>query len=348
AIESNPAACEAWKRRGQARAALGEFAESVEDLTEALVLEPKSPDIFHERGEPLGCSFTSCFIFHEEAHSKSIQLDSNYLEAWLHLAQHYQELADHHKAMECTEHALQVDNRKAIQELSIGLSIENSIECLYLRGSCYHAVGEYRDAVKDYDATVDVELDAVEKFVLQCLAFYQVPRDVFFVDNPEKEIALYTASKASREFSCFDIDGDLDPMFKEYWCKRLNPKDVCEKVYRQPPLRESLKKDKLKKQDLAITKPKANLLCFTDFIGKKIQYGSPGFLPNRRQKVYSVMRFCLIKWNHRYLIWCYCRTLNLAKTIIKEKLYVRSKADKVIDLSKDEKIEEVGFPIFLT
>jgi hypothetical protein len=29
--------------------------------------------------------------------------------------------------------------------------------------------------VKDYDATVDVELDAVEKFVLQCLAFYQVP-----------------------------------------------------------------------------------------------------------------------------------------------------------------------------
>ena len=39
--------------------------------------------------------------------------------------------------------------RKAIQELSIGLSIENSIECLYLRGSCYHAVGEYRDAVNN-------------------------------------------------------------------------------------------------------------------------------------------------------------------------------------------------------
>lgn len=32
--------------------------------------------------------------------------------------------------------------------------------------------------VKDYDATVDVELDAVEKFVLQCLAFYQVPKYV--------------------------------------------------------------------------------------------------------------------------------------------------------------------------
>lgn len=28
--------------------------------------------------------------------------------------------------------------------------------------------------VKDYDATLDLELDSVEKFVLQCLAFYQV------------------------------------------------------------------------------------------------------------------------------------------------------------------------------
>ncbi|KAG2245457.1 hypothetical protein Bca52824_092691 [Brassica carinata] len=311
AIQSNPAACEAWKRRGQARAALGEFAEAVEDLTQALVLEPKSPDILHERGEPLGCVFinfkskdftaavkdlSTClkqekdnksaysyleiafaslgeYTKAEEAHMKSIQLDSNYLEAWLHLAQHYQKLADHHKALECIEQALQVDN-KGLEGLSLAwISVPwiRRTQSACLRGSCYHAIGEYRDAVKDYDATVEVELDAVEKFVLQCLAFYQ------------KEIALYTASRVSSEFFCFDIDGDLDPMFKEFWCKRLHPKDVCEKVYRQPPLRESLKKGKLKKQDLAITKPKANLLRFTDLIGKKIQYDCPGFLPNKRQ-----------------------------------------------------------------
>lgn len=28
--------------------------------------------------------------------------------------------------------------------------------------------------VKDYDAALDVELDSVDKFVIQCLAFYQV------------------------------------------------------------------------------------------------------------------------------------------------------------------------------
>lgn len=90
---------------------------------------------------------------------------------------------------------------KAIKELSTGLNIESTnIECLYLRASCYHAIGEYKPAVlqcffgsvgisivcfshftliywsqvKDYDAVLDLELDSMEKFVLQCLAFYQV------------------------------------------------------------------------------------------------------------------------------------------------------------------------------
>uniref|UniRef100_A0A0D3A5X1 Uncharacterized protein n=1 Tax=Brassica oleracea var. oleracea TaxID=109376 RepID=A0A0D3A5X1_BRAOL len=147
AIQSNPAAGEAWKRRGQARAALGEFAEAVEDLTRALELEPKpeSPDILYERCiinfrskdftagvndlsiylkqekdnksayTYLGLSFASLgeYIKAEEAHLKSIQLDSNYLEAWLHLAQFYQELADYSKALECIDQALQVDNKQA-------------------------------------------------------------------------------------------------------------------------------------------------------------------------------------------------------------------------------------------
>ncbi|KAL5993851.1 hypothetical protein ACLOJK_038208 [Asimina triloba] len=162
--------------------------------------------------------------------------------------------------------------RDAIKDLSVGLSIEcSNIECLYLRASCYHAIGEYGDAVKDYDALLDVELDSMEKFVLQCLGFYQ------------KEIALYTASKVNTEFCWFDLDGDVDPLFKEYWCKRLHPKYVCEKVYRQPPLKESLRKGRLRKQDYVVIKQRATLLQAADAIGKRIQYNCIGFLPNRRQ-----------------------------------------------------------------
>ncbi|MQL94814.1 hypothetical protein Taro_027474, partial [Colocasia esculenta] len=265
AIEANPLAGEAWKRRGQARAALGESGLALSALGE--------------------------YCKAEEAQLKSIKIDERFLEGWTHLAQFYQDLAHSEKALQCFQKVLLVDgryakayhlralllhgmgqHRNAIKDLSMGLSIESAnIECLYLRASCYHAVGEYGNAVKDYDAVLDLELDSMEKFVLQCMAFYQ------------KEIALYTASRVNTDFCWFDIDGDIDPLFKEYWCKRLHPKYVCERVFRQTPLRESLKKGRLRKQDFVITKHKAILLQAADMIGKKIQYSCPGFLPNRRQ-----------------------------------------------------------------
>ncbi|KAJ0040577.1 hypothetical protein Pint_27946 [Pistacia integerrima] len=296
---------------------------AIEDLTKALEFEPNSADILHERGIVnfkfkdysaavrdlsecvkldmdnksaytywgLALSMIGEYKKAEETHLKAIQLDRNFLEGWGHMTTFYQDLANSTKALECLQQMLQIDerfpkayhlrglllhgmgqHRKAVKDLSTGLSIEPSnIECLYLRASCYHATGQYREAVKDYDAALDLELDSMEKFVLQCLAFYQ------------KEIALYTASKINSEFCWFDIDGDIDPLFKEYWCKRLHPKNVCEKVYRQPPLRDSLKKGKLRKQDFAVTKQKTALLLAADSIGKKIQYDVPGFLSNRRQ-----------------------------------------------------------------
>lgn len=323
AIETNPLAGEAWKRRGQARAALGDSAGAIDDLSKALEFEPNSADILHERGivnfkfkdfdaavkdlstcvkldRPnksaytyLGLSLSSIGEYKraEDSHMKALQFDCDFLEAWIHLIQLYQDLANTTKAFECLTRALEIDgryakayylrgllnhgtgdHRNAIKDLSMALSIESSnVECLYLRASCHHAIGQFREAVKDYDAALDLELDSMEKFVLQCLAFYQ------------KEIALYTASKITSEFCWFDIDGDIDPLFKEYWCKRLHPKDVCEKVYRQPPLRESLKKGKLRKQDIAMTKQKTALIHAADSIGQKIQYHSPGFLPNKRQ-----------------------------------------------------------------
>ena len=40
---------------------------------------------------------------------------------------------------------------------------------------------------------------------------YKVISLLFFL---QKEIALYTASKLSSEFCWFDIDGDINPLFK--------------------------------------------------------------------------------------------------------------------------------------
>lgn len=323
AIQSNPLAGEAWKRRGQARAALGEFVEAIEDLTKALEFEPDSPDILHERGivsfkfkdynsavedlstcvkrdkknssahTYLGLTLSAVGEYKraEDEHLLGIKYDGSFLDSWAHLSQLYLDLAYPEKMLNNLEKVLQIDSRfskayhlrgilyhgmgrhrSAIKELSIALTYDSSsIECLYLRASCHHAVGEYKAAIKDYDDVLDLELDSMDKFVLQCLAFYQ------------KEMALYTASKANLEFSQFNIDDDVDALFKEYWCKRLHPKNVAEKVYRQPPLRISLRSGRLNKQDFKFTKHQTSLLLAADSIGKKIQYDCRGFLPNQRQ-----------------------------------------------------------------
>ncbi|KOM34313.1 hypothetical protein LR48_Vigan02g046300 [Vigna angularis] len=130
----------------------------------------------------------------EDAHLKSLQIDRNFLEAWAHLTQFYQDISKPTKAQECLSQMLQIDgrlskahhlcglmfhamgqHRKAINDLSMGLSVDGpNVECLYLRASCYHALGQYKEAVKDYDVALDLELDSMDKFVLQCLAFCQV------------------------------------------------------------------------------------------------------------------------------------------------------------------------------
>uniref|UniRef100_A0A0D6R5N2 Suppressor of RPS4-RLD 1 n=1 Tax=Araucaria cunninghamii TaxID=56994 RepID=A0A0D6R5N2_ARACU len=323
AIQSNPTTGEAWKRRGQARAALGDSVEAVKDLRRALEFDPKSSDILHERGmvffkskdyedavedlsacvqldkdnksaySYMGLALVSVGDYKRafEAHEKAVELDPEFKEGWCHMAQSYQELGEYAKGVECLEKVLSMDSRfvnayrllgmlrhglgnhkNAIKELSAGLEWDKSnVECLYLRASCWHAIGDYANAKKDYDAVLNLDVDSQEKFVLQCLAFYQ------------RELALYTASKANVFFSLFDIDGDLHPMFKEAWCKRLHPKGVCEVVVRQPPLRDSLKKGRLKQQDFVMTKSKKILLEAADRIGKKIQYSCPGFLQNKRQ-----------------------------------------------------------------
>jgi tetratricopeptide (TPR) repeat protein len=50
AIKIDDACMEAWKRRGQSRAAMGQDAEAVLDLTRAAELAPKDADIYHQRG----------------------------------------------------------------------------------------------------------------------------------------------------------------------------------------------------------------------------------------------------------------------------------------------------------
>jgi tetratricopeptide (TPR) repeat protein len=198
AIEVDPKTAEAWKRRGQARAAIGETTEALEDLSKAIKLEP-TPDLLHERGvvnfklknfyaaiEDLkGCLAQDAENMHAhnylglaltasgsyaagiKAQRKAVELDDNFKEGWVHLAQSYKELADSEKAIECLKKATTIDDkygnayrlwgtllyslgehRNASKMLTTAAELEvDTLECIYLRGSCSQALGEFSDAV---------------------------------------------------------------------------------------------------------------------------------------------------------------------------------------------------------
>ncbi|KAG0562763.1 hypothetical protein KC19_9G169700 [Ceratodon purpureus] len=322
AIEVDPKTAEAWKRRGQARAAIGETAEALEDLSKAIKLEP-TPDLLHERGvvnfklknffaaiedlrgclaqdadnkhahNYLGLALTASgsYVNGIKAQCRAVELDDNFKEGWVHLAQSYKELADAEKAVDCLKKAIAIDDkygnayrlwgillyslgehRNSSKMLTTASELEvDTLECLYLRGSCFQALGEFSDAVKDYDSILDMDFDTSENRTLQILAFYQ------------RENALYTVTKLAQPFGRFDMDGDLSPIYKEAWCKRLPP-DFYYHSYKPQPVLKEMSKGSLRQQDTALTKSKKALLDAADAIGRLIQYNSPGFMQNARQQ----------------------------------------------------------------
>lgn len=100
----------------------------------------------------------------------------------------------------------------------------------------------------------------------------------------QREIALYTASKLNEPLINFKPDTDLQPYFKEAWCKKLPPTLLFPGYTPQPmlPAGSLLRRRK----DQASGTPSAlrqRLLDAADRLGRRTQYSCPGFLPNARQ-----------------------------------------------------------------
>lgn len=100
----------------------------MEDLSECLKLDGCNTSAYTYLG--LALSSIGDYKRAEEAHLKAIQLDRNFLEAWGHLTQFYQDLANSTKALECLHQVLQIDSTFA--------------KAYHLRGLLYHGMGEHR------------------------------------------------------------------------------------------------------------------------------------------------------------------------------------------------------------
>ena len=176
------------------------------------------------------------------------------------------------------------DHLGAIRELNAALDVAqlegHKVELTFLRGACYHALGLHRQAVQDYQSTLEAVTEGLspEAVSFMCLAFYQ------------KEIALWTRANLDVPVEEVCLDADLHPEFKELWCKKTPPGADFVAMYRQimqpqnPDWNGRANATNNGKRGPVARDVMVQLLTAADAIGAQVQYRHQGFLPNKRQR----------------------------------------------------------------
>jgi tetratricopeptide (TPR) repeat protein len=313
AISIDPACGDAWKRRGQSRAALGQDMEALQDLTQAMRLL-NDYECHHQRGivyhkmhdykaalvdfknaiKQNGNSAVSWNYYGLcenaigqtekaiKAYSKAISLDPSFKEGWTNMAQVYRDCGDPLNAEKYFAQAIALD--------------PNYVHAYNLRGLERYGCGDIRGALADFtqgcavapsDKTV-LYMKAVCHMNLgqsiQAVTFFSKllavdPDNVCFY---QRELTLYLASRMDDDVQTYNYDIDLDKYMKESWCKRFSLQHPRMKKYKKyPNLHPSYQEVELK--DEPYSEQALEILRAASSIGKLIQLNTPGFLPNLRQ-----------------------------------------------------------------
>ncbi|KAK9817859.1 hypothetical protein WJX72_003273 [[Myrmecia] bisecta] len=330
AIELNPNFDDAYKRRGQARAALEQDKLALADLRRAVELS-RTHQQKAEGHQEIGMLFQRQRDFRKataefqkvvemdptnaaawnllglcrtsqgdipaglQAYEQAIKLNPKHREAWINMAQAKKEVGLVEEARVAFVRGTSLDSGRASQSVA-GMRVlaqmwqgtgdhfkavsvlddaltrcktgGATVDCLFLRAACNHALGFHLPAVQDYERALTVEGNTSDETKMQqFLAFYQ------------KEMALYVRHNMDRNVADFCLDREIHPMFKESWCKKGPPTTELLMHYRmQPPPRPGPSPPR---PSPAILGP---LTAEADRIGALLQNRHSGFLPNKRQQ----------------------------------------------------------------
>eukprot|EP01104_Vermistella_antarctica_P011610 TRINITY_DN3259_c0_g1_i1.p1 TRINITY_DN3259_c0_g1~~TRINITY_DN3259_c0_g1_i1.p1 ORF type:complete len:828 (-),score=152.43 TRINITY_DN3259_c0_g1_i1:364-2847(-) len=312
AITLDPSCSDAWKRRGQSKAALQLDNDAIADLTKAMHI-CKDHEVCHQRGlayykiknyskalsdfenasrldasNPLSWNHMGLCLngignptAAIAAHKHAIELKPDFKEAFANMAQAYRDNGDFQNAEKYFSTAISLDpnyvhsyhlrglarfgvgeHTKALGDFRKALQINPTfIECKHMLGIASHGVGLFKDAVHNYDFCVSKKEDHITWY--------------------NREIALYVHRNLDKPVRRLNMDNDLDPFFKEAWCKRLHPA-ILHGYTRQPRLDPSIPD-----VDVTCTTPKSKdaerLIRAAGPLGSKLQLDSPGYLANKRQ-----------------------------------------------------------------
>lgn len=314
AIEVDKNCFEAWKRRGQARAANGSLDSAVTDLTESLRIK-RDADGLHQRG----------LVYHKQKNYKralkdfqdAIALDESNSTNWNHAGICLTTIGQAAQALHCLKKAVQLNPRYKEAFLNIGqahkelgcfeeantfyskaLTIdENYFQAYHLRGVAKHSSGRHYEALADFKKASELNPEFVESQhmvgVMQhglgllqqadasytkCLAMQPKDHVSVVLAFYNRAVCRFLSSHLDVPWSTFNFDYEMDPYFKEAWCKRTLPSQVGKTLPEFPVASVSLEYSSTPADEGL-----AKLLEAAKKIGPKIQLDCAGYMPNERQ-----------------------------------------------------------------
>ncbi|KAJ3449275.1 suppressor of rps4-rld [Anaeramoeba flamelloides] len=325
AIEINPDSLEAYKRRGQTRSAMGFDKKALSDLTIAFEKSDETDFecsyqrgiIFHKlknysRAIPdfefcikiqprhiyswnfLGLCLnglgetTEAIVCYERA----LSFNPNFKESLTNLAQINKDLGNYEKSLDYFERSIKIDptyynaqylsalnfyasgrHRLAADRLLVALKIEPSnVDALLWRGAALHAIGDFEQSFNCFNKIVMEKPEHVAWYNREMLAYW-----VKFLDQ---------------KIDSFSFDKDLHPQFKEFWCKKMDPKNLknYNPVFQAINNLIKFKKKSLLTVNLNLISKKNNqlgkykkIIKIAEYLGRLIQINMPGFMKNLRQ-----------------------------------------------------------------
>jgi tetratricopeptide (TPR) repeat protein len=138
-VHSAPTRAEAALQEGVRLAAIGDNVRALERFSLAISIRPEWADAYLQRG----------VAYRNRDETDHALLDIE------HAIELNPDLASAH-AMLGTILLVQKDSRRAITEFSAALAIAPNANTYYQRGQVYESLGEHENAVRDYDAAIEL------------------------------------------------------------------------------------------------------------------------------------------------------------------------------------------------
>lgn len=313
---------DAWKRRGQTRAASGKLKDALNDFIQAASLTSTDPDIYFQIG--VVHYRMNNFQLGKRYIGKSISEGERTPDAYNSLGMCYAQLGDVESSLSAYAESLKLEPRfldalynSGIITKEYGDAKKSEFyfrQCIQMNSTykqAYYSLGVLKYSMGHYDTATrilsqhvaltdrrDVSSLLYLALCLHCMGEYSRAMKEF--DNiialdpsngivrTQREVLLYLWRHLNTPFKDINIDDNIECHMKDSWVKKIGWEELAKDIRLEPS--KSLSSSEMmtlgEMKDGEVIKESFSLIALRGAaarLGQRIQLRSPGFLANSRQ-----------------------------------------------------------------